>query len=156
MGDDPVERLVCFVRHARDGAELLSAQGCPIGGLCTDLARTNADLGAEAGKIFAATIDWVTHQYAALDHASPGQAASRLVALVQGATVLSHALRDPEILRAECVRAEQGLRASRAPLAETVPDRVALSRRRPAPGRRPRRSPPVRSRCWGRLRARTR
>jgi AcrR family transcriptional regulator len=106
---DPVQRLVSFVRHARDGADLLSAQGCPVGGLCSDLARTNAALGAEAGEIFAATIDWAAHQYAALGHPGPGQAATRLVALVQGATVLSHALRDPEILRAECVGAEQEL-----------------------------------------------
>jgi TetR/AcrR family transcriptional repressor of nem operon len=110
QGDDPVERLVGFVRHARDGADLLAAQGCPIGGLCNDLARTNAELGAEAGEIFAATIDWAAHHYAALDDPSPAQAASRLVALVQGATVLAHALRDPEILRAECVRVEQELR----------------------------------------------
>jgi AcrR family transcriptional regulator len=109
-GDDPVGRLVSFVRHASDGAELLSARGCPIGGLCNDLARTNADLGAEAGQIFAATIDWATHQYATLGHPRPGQAANRLVALVQGATVLAHALHDPEVLRAECARAEEELR----------------------------------------------
>jgi len=111
--DDPVQRLVSFVRHARDGADLLAARGCPIGGLCSDLTRTSPDLGAEAGEIFAATIAWAADSYSALGHPRPVDAATRLVAMTQGATVLAHALGDAGLLRAECERAEVELLAPR-------------------------------------------
>ncbi|GAB3246010.1 TetR/AcrR family transcriptional regulator [Nocardioides dilutus] len=111
--DDPAQRLISFVRHASEGADLLTARGCPIGGLCSDLTRTSPDLGAEAGEIFAATIAWAAVNYSAMAHPRPVDAATQLVAKMQGATVLAHALGDAEVLRAECERAEVELLALR-------------------------------------------
>ena len=110
---DPVERLLEFVHHARDHVSELTALGCPIGGLCSDLARTSHELGVEAGDIFRATITWAAENFAAVGHPRPTEAATRLVASVQGATVLAHALGDPEVLRRECDHVEQELRSLR-------------------------------------------
>lgn len=110
---DPVQRLLEFVHHARDQADELAALGCPIGGLCDDLARTSHELAAEAGDIFRATIAWAADNYAAAGHHGPVEAATRLVASVQGATVLAHALGDPDVLRQGCAHVEQELRALR-------------------------------------------
>jgi AcrR family transcriptional regulator len=106
---DPIERLLAFVRHTRDTAVDLTAHGCPIGGLCRDLACTSAALGSDAGRIFADTIDWAAGHYGAAGHHDSDGAARRLVALLQGATVLAHALDDAELLRAECERVERDI-----------------------------------------------
>lgn len=109
--DSPRERLVAFVRHTRDTSGDLTENGCPIGGLCTDLANTNPTLANRAGAIFADTIDWANDQYRAAGHPEPSAAATRLVAVLQGATVLAHSARSANILTAECDRLEHDIRA---------------------------------------------
>lgn len=109
--DHPVERLVAFVRHTGDAAAELAAHGCPIGGLCNDLARSSEALGAEAGEIFSETIDWAARSYRTLGHSRPRDAAIELVAGLQGATVLAHALQDPRILQTACRRTERDIRS---------------------------------------------
>ncbi|MGY6501128.1 MAG: TetR/AcrR family transcriptional regulator [Acidimicrobiales bacterium] len=109
--DDPADRLVAFVRHTLDSADALADHGCPIGGLCADLSPARPELGAAAGEIFADTIRWATETFAATAHPRPHEAGARLVALLQGATVLAHALGDPQILRDECGRCEGDVRS---------------------------------------------
>lgn len=110
--DDPVEQLVAFVHHTRDTADDLTQHGCPIGGLCNDLANTNTELGAAAGAVFTDTLDWAADHYRAAHHPNPDQAATRLVSVLQGATVLAHSIRNPDLLLTECDRVEHELRTS--------------------------------------------
>lgn len=108
--EDPAERLIQFIDHTSATADQLTAHGCPIGTLCQDLARWNSDLGDAAGEIFADTISWASDNYARLGSPHERDAAIRLVALLQGATVLAHALGDSSVLRLECRRAVDELR----------------------------------------------
>lgn len=103
--DRPADRLRAFVDHTAETSDELTLHGCPIGGLCADLAHLDRALGARAGAIFADTIDWASAQFRALAVPEPDAEARALVARLQGATVLAHALNDVGILRSECDRA---------------------------------------------------
>ncbi len=113
--DDPTERVISFVHHTRHAVDDLTAHGCPIGGLCLDLAQVNPELGSVAGEIFTDTIDWVSTQLSLAGSATPDQAARRIVALLQGATLLAHASRDGDLLMSECAQLERDLREQPPP-----------------------------------------
>ena len=105
----PRDRLLAFVAMTLSARSELTRSGCPIGTLCSELRKTDGPLGAEAGRLFSGWLDWLGMQFEALggDRRKAAAQALRLLAELQGATVLTHALGSSDVLAAVAARSRQ-------------------------------------------------
>jgi AcrR family transcriptional regulator len=114
----PVERLEACIDVATNGREAVARSGSPIGGLCTELGKTEGPLALKARVLFREQLDWIEAQLRALGAEAEAPAlAVHLLAGLQGASVLAHAQGDPalvvyeaEMLKAWVRRLPQRLR----------------------------------------------
>jgi len=106
----PLRRVGAFIDMVAANRDALAAQGCPIGSLCTELRRHDAALAARAGVMLGDFLAWLEAQFRALGHgrASSGLARHTL-SVLQGASLLSHALDDPSHVAAEARRLKRWL-----------------------------------------------
>jgi len=110
----PEDRLVAFLGLYLDDADNVRAFGCPLGSVTAQLRKHSPDLGAAAGQVLAALIDWAAGEFVELGF-SDGAARARathLIAVIQGAAALSNALDDPEPLEREAAHLERWIRRS--------------------------------------------
>jgi TetR/AcrR family transcriptional repressor of nem operon len=102
---DPRERLKALVRGWVGQRDLAARYGCPTGTLAAELdKRTEGGLDAEAGKVVRALLDWVEGQFRQMGLPEPDGLALTLVGAYQGMSLLTNALRDPEIMAREGAR----------------------------------------------------
>ncbi|MEU9789169.1 TetR/AcrR family transcriptional regulator [Streptomyces sparsogenes] len=102
---DPRERLKGLVAAWVDGRDTAARYGCPTGTLATELGKRDDDgPGVVAGQVIRRLLAWVEDQYRQLGAADPEGLALALVGAYQGMSLLSHALRDPEIMTREGAR----------------------------------------------------
>ncbi|NYI42690.1 TetR/AcrR family transcriptional regulator [Demequina lutea] len=108
----PEDRLVSFLDMYLDDADNVRAFGCPLGAVCAELGRHSPELGAAAGEVFSALIDWAAGEFAELGFAEAAARAraTHLIAVMQGAAALTHALDDPEPLQREAAHLERWIR----------------------------------------------
>ena len=108
----PEDRLASFLGMYLDDVDNVRAFGCPLGAVCAELGKHSPELGAAAGQVFAALIDWAAGEFAQLGFAEgPARArATHLIAVIQGAAALSNALDDPEPLEREAAHLERWIR----------------------------------------------
>jgi TetR/AcrR family transcriptional regulator, transcriptional repressor for nem operon len=101
----PRRRIEAFIDMVIANRDTLAAEGCPIGSLCTELRRHDPALGTQAGSMLSDFLGWLEAQFRALGHdrASAGLARHTL-SVLQGASLLSHALGDPAHVAAEAGR----------------------------------------------------
>jgi TetR/AcrR family transcriptional repressor of nem operon len=106
----PRGRVDAFIDMVAANRDTLAAEGCPIGSLCTELRRHDPALAAQAGAMLTEFLDWLETQFRALGHgrASPGLARHTL-SVLQGASLLSHALEDPAHVAHEARRLKRHL-----------------------------------------------
>lgn len=91
----PVARLRCFVEMLLRNREEIRRYGCPVGTLCTELAKLNHDAQGGAGMIFRQFRDWLRVQFEALGHGADADAlAMHLLSRSQGVAALAQAFRD--------------------------------------------------------------
>ncbi len=108
----PEDRLVSFLGMYLDDVDNVRAFGCPLGAVSAELGKHSAELGAAAGQVFSALIDWAAGEFEELGF-SGGAARARathLIAVIQGAASLSNALDDPEPLQREAAHLERWIR----------------------------------------------
>lgn len=111
--DDPRRRLHAFVAMTVANQDGLARSGCPIGSLCTELAKEGGPVADQAGAIFAELLGWLTEQFRAL-HAAAGQPgatgpdpaadALHLLSATEGVSVLAHSLGAAELVSREGAR----------------------------------------------------
>jgi AcrR family transcriptional regulator len=103
----PRGRLLAFVTMTLDACGELVRSGCPIGSLCSELQKGRGPVGAEAGGLLSDWLAWLERQFRALGHDRSKAAADalHLLAMLQGATVLAHALGSADVLVGEATRA---------------------------------------------------
>jgi AcrR family transcriptional regulator len=96
--DECLER---FLRTIEDAAPELAESGCPIGSLCTELGRSEPALQVHASSVLRGVQDWLTTQLERLltQPAHGAACAEQLLSQLQGASLLSHAYRDPALLQ---------------------------------------------------------
>lgn len=96
---DPRERLKSLVRGWVGQRDLAARYGCPTGTLATELdKRAAGGLDQEAGKVIRLLLDWVASQFRELGLTDPDGLALTLVGAYQGMSLLTNALRDPQIM----------------------------------------------------------
>ena len=79
--------------------EAVAIDGCPIGSLCADLDRRGDDIATEANGLLRLLLDWSAAKFRAMGRRDADDLALALVGGVQGAALLSHSLRDAELMR---------------------------------------------------------
>ncbi|MER8185999.1 TetR/AcrR family transcriptional regulator [Kitasatospora sp. NPDC094015] len=101
---DPRERLKGLITEWVAQRESTARYGCPTGTLATEIDKREGGLDAAAGRVIRQLLDWVEQQYRLLDAPDPAGRALALVGAYQGMSLLSNALRDPEIMTREGAR----------------------------------------------------
>ena|SRR5919109_4605884 len=103
----PQARLKRLTRSWAEAAALVAAHGCPIGCLTSGLRRHEDGLGEEAAGLFRLILDWAEERFREMGRRDARELATTLLAGVQGASVLAHALEDPKLLSREVRRLER-------------------------------------------------
>ncbi|MFG2356269.1 TetR/AcrR family transcriptional regulator [Streptomyces sp. NPDC048521] len=98
---DPAARLKALVAGWVEQRETAARFGCPFGTLATELDKRDDDLGQASAKVMRALLDWVESQFAQLGRSDAPALAVELVAAYQGMSVLTHTLRDPDLMAAQ-------------------------------------------------------
>lgn len=102
---DPRERLKGLVAAWISGRDTAARYGCPTGTLAVEVdKRDEGGLDLAVGRVIRVLLDWVERQYRELGVPDPEDRALALVGAYQGMSLLSNALRDPEIMTREGAR----------------------------------------------------
>jgi AcrR family transcriptional regulator len=109
---DPRERLKGLVGAWVGARDTAARFGCPTGTLAVELdKRTEGGLDLAVGDVIRRLLHWVEEQYRQVGVADPEGLALALVGAYQGMSLLSNALRDPEIMTREGARLARELDA---------------------------------------------
>jgi TetR/AcrR family transcriptional regulator, transcriptional repressor for nem operon len=94
----PQIRLKALAQQWVDRGDVVSRYGCPIGSLCSEIDKDQERAaGASAGP-FATIIEWIEQQFRQLGRRDARDLALSMLARIEGASLLAHAFRDPQIL----------------------------------------------------------
>jgi AcrR family transcriptional regulator len=101
-GRDPTERIRSFIQMLVTNRADIKRYGCPVGTLCTELAKLNHASRGEANKLFAVFRAWLRRQFVALGREEDADMlAMHLLARSQGVATLANAFRDEKFIRQE-------------------------------------------------------
>ncbi|MDX3114007.1 MULTISPECIES: TetR/AcrR family transcriptional regulator [Streptomyces] len=110
---DPRERLKSLVAGWVEARHVAARHGCPTGTLAVELdKRDEGGLDLAAGLVIRRLLDWVERQYREMGLDDPDGRALALVGAYQGMSLLSNALRDPEVMTREGARLVREIDAS--------------------------------------------
>jgi TetR/AcrR family transcriptional regulator, transcriptional repressor for nem operon len=101
-GKDPADRIRSFIHMLVANRADIKRYGCPVGTLCTELAKLNHASQGEANKLFTLFRTWLRRQFTELGRAHDADAlAMHLLARSQGVATLANAFRDDKFIRHE-------------------------------------------------------
>jgi AcrR family transcriptional regulator len=101
----PRARLRGLVEELDATRESLSQYGCEIGTLATELNKrcgTAASSGSQ--ELLGPIIDWAERQFQEMGHPEARDLAVALIAAYQGTALLTHSLRDPDLMHRQSQR----------------------------------------------------
>ncbi|HEC11819.1 MAG TPA: TetR family transcriptional regulator [Acidiferrobacteraceae bacterium] len=105
---DPRQRVLSYIDMLSDNQKNIRSHGCPIGSLCTELAKLNHNIVHNANIMFTVSCDWLTVQFKQLGHGkSAKQLSMHLLARTQGIAIITNAFKDSTFLRQEVHRLKQ-------------------------------------------------
>jgi TetR/AcrR family transcriptional regulator, transcriptional repressor for nem operon len=101
-GKEPRDRIRSFIHMLVANRADIKRYGCPVGTLCTELAKLNHASRDEANKLFTLFRTWLRRQFAALGRAHDADTlAMHLLARSQGVATLANAFHDEKFIRQE-------------------------------------------------------
>lgn len=101
-GATPVERIRSFINILIMNRTKIKNFGCPVGTLCTELAKLEHGLQPEANKLFSLFRRWLRRQFTQLGRESDAdQLAMQLLARSQGVAALANAFHDVKFIKQE-------------------------------------------------------
>jgi AcrR family transcriptional regulator len=103
----PRARLRGLVELWINQRESLTAHGCPVGTLSTELDKGADDLARESAHILEMLLDWIERQFKDLGRHDARTLAVALLAAYEGVSVLANALGDQELITTEGKRLER-------------------------------------------------
>jgi len=108
--DDPQACILAFVRMLLANRAKIMAFGCPVGTLCSELAKLDHAAQHRAAEILGLFRDWLANQFRALGAgARADMLALHLLSWSQGVAVMASALRDEAFIRSEVAGIERWL-----------------------------------------------
>lgn len=100
--DGPAERIRRFVGILIMNRATIMRHGCPVGTLCSELAKLDHPAQGAANQLFTLFRDWLAQAFTALGRAADADAlALHLLARTQGVATLATAFRDEDFIRRE-------------------------------------------------------
>lgn len=101
-GERPEDRIKSFIHILIMNRADIENYGCPVGTLCTELAKLNHASQAEANELFILFRGWLSRQFALLGHEEVAdELAMHLLARSQGVATLAQAFRDEGFIKHE-------------------------------------------------------
>jgi TetR/AcrR family transcriptional repressor of nem operon len=101
-GKEPADRIRSFIHMLVANRVDIKRYGCPVGTLCTELAKLNHGSRDDANKLFTLFRAWLSRQFAALGRAHDADMlAMHLLARSQGVATLANAFHDEKFIRRE-------------------------------------------------------
>src|SRR5690606_21258257 len=100
-GAHPEERIRSFIHILIMNRAKIKRYGCPVGTLCSELAKLGHGSQAEANKLFALFRTWLRRQFVLLGRKDADALALHLLARSQGVATLANALGDDKFIRRE-------------------------------------------------------
>lgn len=92
--DDPRERLLAFIDIMAGSEKAVLDAGCPIGSLCTELAKGSDELQSKSREVFELLRDWMCQQFEAIGYADANDKAMDMLARMQGVALMACAFKD--------------------------------------------------------------
>jgi TetR/AcrR family transcriptional repressor of nem operon len=104
-GKTPEARIRSFIDILLTNRTDIKRYGCPVGTLCSELAKLGHPSRPEANRLFTLFRAWLTRQFTLLGHAGDAdELAMHLLAMSQGVAALASAFRDEAFILAEVKR----------------------------------------------------
>lgn len=101
-GKHPADRIRSFIHILVANRADIKRYGCPVGTLCSELAKLNHAAQGEANKLFTLFRTWLRRQFTLLGRAADADAlAMHLLARSQGVATLANAFQDERFIRRE-------------------------------------------------------
>jgi AcrR family transcriptional regulator len=101
-GDKPVDRIRSFIGILIRNRSKIKRYGCPVGTLCTELAKRNHASQVEANRVFTLFLAWLSRQFALLGcEQDSDKLAMHLLARSQGVATLANAFHDEAFIGRE-------------------------------------------------------
>lgn len=94
----PRARLKALVGVLAGHRDLIARYGCPYGTLSSELSKRAGGSDLAAAPLMRIPLDWAEQQFRAMGRRDSRDLASQLIALYQGAAVLSSSLGQPEVM----------------------------------------------------------
>ncbi|MDH3342768.1 MAG: TetR/AcrR family transcriptional regulator [Gammaproteobacteria bacterium] len=95
---DPRQRLLCFSNFLTKFEDNIVVNGCPIGTLCSELAKDEDSLQDVSRAVFSLMRKWLAKQFAALKCSNADEKAMDMLARMQGVTVMASAFNDRDFI----------------------------------------------------------
>jgi AcrR family transcriptional regulator len=116
LSPQPEERIRSFIRMMVAHRADIRRFGCPVGTLCTELAKIRHPSREQANRLFAVFREWLREQFVQLGRKDDADAlAMHLLARSQGVATLANAFDSEAFLRHEVAEMEAWLQACTAP-----------------------------------------
>jgi TetR/AcrR family transcriptional regulator, transcriptional repressor for nem operon len=101
----PRTRLRGLVEELDATRDSVAQYGCPIGTLASELnKRDSGEASSGSQELLGSVVDWAERQFREMGHPDARDLAVTLVAAYQGVTVLTHSLRDPDLMHRQSQR----------------------------------------------------
>lgn len=101
----PRARLRALVDELDATRDSVAQYGCPIGTLASELdKRCGVDASSGSRELLGTVVDWAERQFREMGQPDARDLAVSLVAAYQGTTVLTHSLRDPDLMHRQSQR----------------------------------------------------
>jgi TetR/AcrR family transcriptional repressor of nem operon len=101
-GESPEERIRSFIHILIGNRAKIKRYGCPVGTLCTELAKLGHTAQGEANQLFTLFRTWLRRQFTLLGcKAEADLLAMHLLARSQGVATLANAFHDEKFIRQE-------------------------------------------------------
>lgn len=115
-GDHPADRIRSFIHILVANRAEIKRYGCPVGSLCTELAKLGHPSHGEANGLFMLFRAWLRRQFALLGRkADADELAMHILARSQGVATLANAFREEKFIEQEVQQMCEWLSTLRAP-----------------------------------------
>ena len=107
----PKARLKALVAMLAESRDTIAEHGCPLGSLCTELARQSGDSHSLTAPLMQTLVDWTEQQFQAMGRRDAHDLALELVIAYEGSAVLTNAMVQPELMARQARRLEKWINA---------------------------------------------
>ena len=105
QSDSPSERIKGFIRIVVTNRAQIIRHGCPVGTLCSELAKIGHPAQPQSNQLFALFRTWLCQQFVLLGHETDADSlAMHVLAFSQGIALLAQAFQDERFIQREADR----------------------------------------------------